>query len=85
MLFLQSFDLSSPKDQELLEKVQQEPGPSLSGGDWCLRKSCLITELVQTWQESECAKGSEAVEGLRLEIISQTSGGNRAGTANIIR
>jgi len=65
--FLQSFDLSSPKDQELLEKVQQEPGPSLSGETGAY-ESLSDKELVQTWQESECAKGSEAVD-LRLEII----------------
>jgi hypothetical protein len=65
--FLQSFNLNSPKDQELLEKVQQEPGSSLSGETGAY-ESLSDKELVQTWQESECAKGSEAVD-LRLEII----------------
>lgn len=65
--FLQSFDLGSPKVRELLEKVQQEPGSSLSGEN-ASYGNLSGKARVQTWQESECAKGPEAVD-LRLEII----------------
>lgn len=65
--FLQSFDLNSRKDRELLKKVQQEPEASRSRQNGSY-ENLSDKELVQTWQESECAKGSEAVD-LRLEII----------------
>lgn len=65
--FLQSFDLSIPKDRELLEKVQQESESSRSEENGSY-DNLSDKELVQAWQESECAKGLEAVD-LRLEII----------------
>ena len=65
--FLESFDLNRSKDRELLKKVQQEPGAAASS-EIGAYVNLPDKELLQVWQEAECAKGAEAVN-LRLEII----------------
>lgn len=65
--FLESFDLKSSKDRDLLKKVQQEPGRSASEKNGAYA-NLADKELLQAWREAECAKGAEAVD-LRLEII----------------
>ncbi|WP_204140405.1 hypothetical protein [Halomicronema sp. CCY15110] len=65
--FLESFDLKSSKDRDLLEKAQQEPGISAPEEN-AAYANLSDKELLQAWREAECAKGAEAVD-LRLEII----------------
>lgn len=65
--FLESFDLKNPKDRELLKKAQQEPKISAAEKSGAYA-NLSDQDLVQVWQEAECAKSAEAVN-LRVEII----------------